>query len=161
MPGKAGKTFEPREERMLSEWLARTYQTGRIIQRVRLGPILTNLANAPLNLAEYNLVGNVRRWADAVVILPDRVVLIEAAILPDPGDVSRLHLYAELWPHTPEYSEYTGLPLELVLLTAIPDPVLVRIAGKFGVSCVQYTPDWISEYLATLTSRAQRATPSA
>ncbi len=159
MPNWAGTKIEPREERLVSEYLERTWPKARKVVRVRLGQVQALLPTEVLSQPELNMIGVLRRWADAVVLLPDRSIIVEGAILPDPGDISRLLYYEALFKRTPEYSDRWPLPVEKVLLLAIPDPLLVSLGSASGVRVVTYTPAWIQAYVESLSKNKQRATP--
>lgn len=91
-----------------------------------------------------------------MVILPDRLLLIEAAIRPNPGKLSQLELYAMLVPHTPELAKYRHLDVELVLLYAIEDPALILLARRKGITTIYYRPEWLDSYLELLQPRERR-----
>ena len=99
-----------------------------------------------------------RRWADAIAIYPDRVVIIEGSIRPDPGDPSKLELYRELLPQTPELAEeIRDKPIMLELVASIHDPVVERMCWERGIKYVLFTPPWVSGYLKLLYPRERRA----
>lgn len=143
--------------RMLSEWLVKTYPKDYYVTRVRLGRVPAVLITADMPEEEARMLGVWRRWADALVIKPDRLILIEAAIRPDPGDISKLQLYASLLPCTTEYEEHKDKPIELLLLYSLEDPVIVALAREQGIRTVYYKPAWLSDYLAILYPRERRA----
>lgn len=143
--------------RMISEWLAQEYPQADYKTQIRLGRIQPRLAGQFISDEEVRMLGSFRRFADAMVFLPDRLVLIEAAIRPDPGDISKLELYLELIPNTPELAEFAHLPVEVVLLYAMPDDVLLYLARKKGFRLAYFRPAWVEEYLAELYPREQRA----
>ena len=150
------RQWQAREMRMVSEFLAANYAGCQCMTRVRLGSIHPELKADSLSDSEKSMVGLFRRWADAIVIMPDRLVLIEAAIRPQPGDISQLQLYARLIPTTPELSAYKDLPIEKVLVYALEDPVLRTLATESSIRYIYFHPDWISDYLAILYPREQR-----
>lgn len=147
------RRWQPREQRMVSEWLAKNYGQYSYRTRVRLGSIHPTLHPERLSAEERNLVGLWRRWADAVVFLPDRLLLIEAKIRPEPGVISQLDLYSSLLPQTPELAEWQHLPIEKVLLYAIDDPALIALARQHGIRCIMYQPEWLDDYLRILFPR--------
>lgn len=143
--------------RMLGEWLEKEYHGHYYATRVRLGTPPAALLTPDMPEEEVRMLGVWRRWADGLVVLPDRMVLIEAAIRPDPGDISKLELYAYLLPHTPEYREHRDKPVDLVLLYCLEDPILVALARRKGIRTVYYRPKWLDDYLAILYPRERRA----
>ena len=147
------RKWQPRELLMLSEWLAENYQGYEYRTRVRLGRIQPRVESPGLTDEERRMIGVHRRWADAVVLMPDRVVLVEAKIRPQPGVISQLELYARLLPHTPELGRHAELPIEMVLLYAIEDELINVLAREKGIKCVPYQPAWLDEYLDELYPR--------
>ena len=147
------RKWQPRELLMLSEWLSETYQGYEYRTRVRLGRIQPRVESPGLTDEERRMIGVHRRWADAVVLMPDRVVLVEAKIRPQHGVISQLELYARLLPHTPELGRHASLPIEMVLLYAIEDELINVLAREKGIRCVFYEPAWLPEYLDELYPR--------
>lgn len=142
---------------MVSEFLGKYYPDYAYKMRVRLGSLHPRLHPEELTDAEKRLMGVTRRWADCIVFLPDRLVLIEVAIRPSPGDISQLELYEHLVPHTPELEEYKDLPIEKLLVYAIEDPLIVSMARDRGIKVTYFKPDWIDDYLAILYPRERRS----
>lgn len=155
MAGK--RDWTPRETRMVSEYLAKKYHKYPYKMRQRLGSVPAELDLPGRDHAEQKMAGNWRRWADAIVFKPSQLILIEAAIRPDPGYVSKMQLYAKLIKHTPELKPYAGLPVSLELVYALEDAALMQMARDAGIKCVRYKPAWLDEYLKTLWPHERRA----
>jgi len=102
------------------------------------------------------MVGSWRRWADAIVYPPPDLILIEAAIRPNPGKIGQLKLYALLLPHTPELTPYKTAKIRLVMLYAIEDPATTYLARQQGIEAVEYKPTWLPAYLRLLMPRERR-----
>ena len=151
------RKWQPREMQMVSEYLVKFYPAAPFRTRVRLGQLHPSLQPELLDSADAAFAGVGRRWADALVILKDQLILIEAAILADPGDISKLILYKSLLPHTPELSEYINYNIEMQLVYAIEDPLIVTLARASGIKPVFFQPDWIAEYIKTLMPSKQKA----
>jgi hypothetical protein len=141
------RRWEPRELRLCSEFLARFYPDNESQTHVHLGPSLTRVGGRFTSDEEAKLVGVFRRWADALVFLPDRVILIEAKILPQPGVISQLQLYAELIPKTPELSEHKDKWVERLLVCAIEDSLITELARREGIRVIIFRPVWIDDYM--------------
>lgn len=103
------------------------------------------------------MIGVWRRWADAIVFDGRKLILIEAAIRPDPGYISKLELYADLIPETPELMQYAGWPVVKLLVYAIEDPAVLRLAKRHGVRTAKYVPSWMPSYLRLLFPRERRS----
>lgn len=151
------RKWQPREMRMISEWLAQEYPDWPYQTQVRLGQIQPRLDGQFVSEEERRMLGVWRRWADAIVYMPDRLILIEAAIRPDPGDISKLELYERLIPNTPELQEHSGKVVEKVLLYCLPDELLNTLAREHGIRVVYFRPDWVEDYLKELFPRERRA----
>ena len=151
------RAWQPREMKMVAEYIREIYPGARHFTRIRLGPPPASLITPGMDPEEIRMTTVWRRWADAIVILPKKLVLIEAAIRPDPGDVSKLELYADLIPKTPELIQWAGLPVEKTLLYAIEDPAVLELCRRHGVKTAQYLPKWLPSYLRLLYPRERRA----
>jgi len=152
------RKYEPREMKLVSEYLAEKYPNDRTLTRVRLGAIHPSLLSEKYTDEEKAMLTVWRRWADAIVIRKEEVILIEAAILPSPGDISILLTYSYLFRYTPEFSDVRNLPVKMELVSAIEDPVVTNLARSVGIRTVIYAPEWIYEYLGTLSGRKRRPT---
>ena len=156
-PVQAKRSYRPAEGRLIAEFVAARFPGATILTRVKLGPY-TGAADRPeLSEPERRMVGIWRRWVDAVVIEERQCWLIEGKIKPDPGVVSQLELYLELWPKTPEWGIYSGLPATGLIVTAIDDPLVRRMAVARGLVVEVYRPPWVDEYLKTLHARSATA----
>jgi len=148
--------WQPREMQMLTEWLTKTQKGKRWLTRVRLGSPKPEIPRPEMSVEERAMIGSWRRWADALILEKDKVTIIEAAIRPDPGKISQLELYAKLFPHTPEYQAWRGVPIDLILLYAIEDPATNLLAREKGILAIEYKPAWLPAYLNLLMPRERR-----
>jgi hypothetical protein len=155
--GKPDTPVEPRESRLLSEYLAAKWPGKRIIFQPRLGLQIPQNGDTPLTYAELRLAGVWRRYPDAVILLPDRAIIVECSVKPDPGKISILELYGELFPKTPEMEEFAKLPVELLLVWGIPDTACQVLATRKGIRVEVYQPQWVLDWLDTLRPRDKRA----
>ncbi len=145
MADKPRKKFLPRESRLVAEWLERTHPNALQWKRVRLGPI------APGKDPKY--YGILRRYCDIIVKVGTSIMLIEAKMRPNPTAVGQLLLYRDLFPQTPEFTEYHELPIHLVFLTTVEDPVVKAMCGELDISYAVYGPPWAMEYLEELAAK--------
>jgi hypothetical protein len=158
---KPTRDYQPRETRLLAEWLAKTFPEGGYRTHVRLGPIITNASGRFASAAELNLIGQAfRRWADAVVFLPDRLAVVEAKLVLDPRVIGQLELYLDLVNKTPELEPFANLPPEGWIVCGVSDPATEVLAARRGYRVIVYRPAWWDEWLAVL-ERRQRRGPTA
>lgn len=150
------RSWQPREMQMLTEWLTKTQRGKRWLTRVRLGSPKPAIPRPYMSVEEKAMIGAWRRWADAVILEDDKVTIVEAAIRPQPGKISQLELYQMLFPHTPEYEAWRGVPIHLLLLYSIEDSATILLARRKGIKCVQYVPLWLPAYLELLMPRERR-----
>lgn len=153
---KQKRSWQPREMQMLAEWLAKTQQGKRYQMRVRLGSPKPAVPRPDMTDAELAMVGSWRRWADAVILEPNQVTIVESAIRLGPGKISQLELYKILFPHTPEFRAWRTAPIQLQLLYAIEDPATIQLARNKGIKCTLYEPTWLQAYLDILMPRERR-----
>ena len=144
------------EMRMVAEYLRDNYPDDVVFMRLRLGTLEPDGGGQDLTEEERRMLGVFRRWADAVVVTPREVVLVEVSIRSDTGDPSKLVIYGRLARHTPELAEYLTRPLVLELVVAVEDPVVTQLAKELGIRTRVYRPPWLPEYLAQLHRRETR-----
>jgi hypothetical protein len=150
------RKWEPREMRLCSEYCTTYHHKARILTRVRLGRYPSELLKYVSEEEELRMLTLWRRWADAIAIYPDRVVIVECTILPKPGKIQQLLLYKRLFYETPEFEDIKHLPVELELVYAVEDPHIVKLCEEYGIKAVYFKPRWIEEYLAQLYPRHRR-----
>ena len=151
------RTWSPVETKLVSEFAAVRYPGRRTIQRVRVGQIPGEIDVEGLDDAEIRMLGVWRRWVDLMIVDPPFLRVIEAAMLPNPGDISQLDLYLQLLPATPELMEFVDLEPAGMLVYAIDDPVIRRLAVDRGYTVEIYQPAWLSQYLDRVFPRERRA----
>lgn len=156
-------TFELREERLLGEFLARFFPRDRIIRHVRLGQTPFQHSGVELTPSDRALLRGVGRWADALIIRPTDLILVEAEILPSPGSVSELQLYGRLLRRDDHFEAFSNMPLRMMLVWAFDEPVLAQLARDAGIEVRVFSPQWVAEALRARfpsSPRARRPTPT-
>ncbi len=151
------RKHQPREQRLLSEFLAREYPTTPHMTRVRLGSVV------PEEISETSLGRGVhlfrvfKRWADGLILLSDKTIIIEAKIRLEPGVITKLELYHKLFQETPEFKDRWHRPIEEMLVFAVEDPVTIQLAREHKIRAVEFHPPWVDDYLRILHPREREA----
>ncbi len=155
-PAKAIRFWE---EEMLAEYVAARYPQERVLTRVRLGPIKPDWQDPTLDAEELRLLGNSwRRWADAVVITAQELLVVESKLVPDHGDISQLEVYLLLARVTPELAPWRALPIRGLLVWGVDDPFAHQLAVGRGLSVEIYRPSHWGEWIRAKRARENRKT---
>jgi len=155
------KEYRPRREMeriMTREYMLRYYPKYRQYSEARLGELAPEIEELAVTKEELGATQPRRRWIDGIVITPERVILIEAAIRIDTDHLGKILVYNELFPVTPEFREHKDKPRELQIIYAVPDPAVIYAAQKRGVICIEYKVPWLDRYIETLPFRYRRGT---
>lgn len=144
------KRSEPRERRMIVDYVRTKYPDATALFNERLGGIPEKLAGVMTAELSPNIAQPWARYVDAVVIQPKLLTLIEAKIPAKIAAVSQLLFYRSLLPKTPRLVPYLDRPIALEIVTAVPDPELLAYAESQGIRVEIYQPTYVMEYLAVL-----------
>jgi len=145
------------ERRLLGEFLRKEFPTTPYSTNVRLGALPPEYEARPLTAAQARLLNPKKRFADGLIYLPDKTILIEAKMKMHPGIISLLELYKKLFQETPDLRERWNLTIEMMLVYVVEDPPTTQQAREHGIRCIQHVPSWIKEWVQTLESRRRPA----
>lgn len=154
--GNPGKERTQTEARLCAEYVAQNYPTSRVLLQQYVGPIHPVGEKPALSAEEERAIGTGRRRADAVIILPDELHLLECYIHVNLGKLSQLMTYTQLLPLTPELENYTHLPIKGFLVGAQRDPILDQMAARFNIEVKIFRPQWVVDYFANFPARKLR-----
>lgn len=133
---------------MLSEYLAASYPRDQVRMRVRMGTVQLP-ATRGLSARDARAVNHVfLRWADAVVLTPTELVVIEAKMRADPSAISQLEVYRDLVPKTQELLPFLDRRVVAELVVSVEDPVVTALAQRRGIRVRAYMPAWFGEWAA-------------
>ena len=154
-PGK--RRYVIVHEQFLMEFLMKHFPVGTFRTNVRVGMPHPEVARVAVSEAERRMLAITLFSADAVVVLPDKVVIVEALVRPEWWKVFQLELYGELFPMTEEFREHWHKPRELWVVSAVTNPFVETIARRRGVRWIHYRPAWVEVYLQGLAHRKRVA----
>lgn len=141
------KEYKQRERRYVPEFVEKRWPVRvAVFYNMAIGP-------APVELQKkYPTIplAHLRRWRfwiDAVVVLENRMILIEGKLRRPQEGLGQLLLYKALLPQTPEMDPYKLYPVEMVLVVPREDPRVIAFAQSIGIKIEIYRPPWVVEYL--------------
>lgn len=140
-------TYIHRDTRYVSEYLTIAFPTYPKMFNVRLGP-------SPEELRYQYPELDVDRWArvwaktaDALVLTPNHLVLVEGELRRPIVALGELVVYRDLVPQTESLGTYRNMAVRTLLLTPLPDPTLGPVLTRLGIEVVEYRPLWVESYL--------------
>lgn len=144
------KPSQQRERRYVVEYVNERFPDRRsAVYNAMVGPAPEELVKMHPEVSLQHF----RRWrfyVDAVVVMEDRLILVETKLRKPDRGIGALLMYKPLVKETPELKPYADLPLELLLVTPRPDPRVIAVAAANGIKVDVYAPDWVMEYLREL-----------
>lgn len=144
------KDYEAHERRYVPEYVTLKYPDKvTVFYNASIGPPPEELWKAHPEIP-FEYFRSWRFYADAVVVLKDRVVIVEGKIRKPADGLGQLLMYKALVPLTPELRPYAGLSLQLLLVMPRADPRIVGVAQTLGITVDVYNTPWLTEYLKRL-----------
>jgi hypothetical protein len=141
------KKREEVEMKYVHEWIAKNFPNAiRVMTQVPMGDTPQQLAKGRTDVDAYWFWRYGPR-ADAIIVLPDKVILVEAETKRPVVGLSELEVYANEFYRSPHLAAYTRLPLEVVLLTPVWDRHTAEVCAKKGWKYVIWCPDWLIPHL--------------
>ena len=147
MSVRVRKKREEVEQRYLAEWISKNFPNA---QKVFFQKALGDL---PWRYAAHSEVGyryylRYAKRADAVVITPEEVVIVETETRRAAIGLSELLIYKSLVGKTPDLKPYLiGRRIRLILVTPLPDEDVMAECKRHDIEFVIYFPEWIREHL--------------
>ena len=138
------------ETRMVAEYLVQAYPKFSTITAVPLGKI----DNALMAQAGYQkAIGLSRPYrpeADAIVILPNYLLLVEAKVWNVVNGLAKLPLYKSLIPFTPELQQYMPRDILMELVVGSTNSNLEIMARDMGVAIKVYSPPCLQDVVQSM-----------
>jgi len=140
------RRWEPREMRMMADYLIQKHPKARHLARVRLGPL-------PRVSPEFEEMGIgpqvytvTLHWADGLALYPDRTLLFECKVRLDSRALGQILTNRDLFLETEEFRHRWDLPLESWVIYGYPDAETIRQLDKYGIKHEEFRPSYIEEY---------------
>ena len=137
--------------RFVCDYLRTVHGADTWYIRPSLGSIPAELRPGSLTEPELRMIQAVRcPRVDAVVLKPDRVIIVKAGVVADYRDIVFLPFYTRLFRYTRQFVDYWSRPVELRYVCSIDNEPMQIIAQIYNVTIYRFEPNWIGEYLSTL-----------
>jgi hypothetical protein len=140
------------ETRMLSEYLLAAYPQYTSIRAVPLGKVDGKLMADVGYKKALRISRPFRPEADAAVIMPGALLLIEAKVWNVINGLAKLPLYKALVPFTPELQQYKDLPVVMELVVGWTNSNLEIMAREHGVAVKVFSPAWLQDVVDKMHS---------
>lgn len=147
MSYKPKRRWAPRERRLVAEWVSLRYPEAKVFIQKRIGAPPQFLVNELGLRKADNYYKPLKRWADAIIITKEEIILVEGKIRSTPAVVGQLEYYGEIVKKTPDLAAWAHLPVRLVLLSPWVDPGMEDYCAQKGITIEHYHPPWIDEYM--------------
>lgn len=133
------------ETRMMAEYLLQYYSKFPRLTAVPLGSVSDTLMASVGYQKAIGLSRPFRPEVDAIVILPNYLLLLEAKVFKVVDGCAKLPLYKSLVPTTPELKQYLPREIIMQLVVGWSSPNLETMAAAAGVQLKTYAPPWLDE----------------
>lgn len=146
------------EAEYVSEYCSREFKGYTVVFHCRLGTWPAPLTAPELSEEEKAMLRVRMRWADAVVIHPDRLMVIEGKLRASEflKGIGELLVYTQLVRHTPKFAKFTHRAVVGILLIPIKDPVVELTARQQGFEVAIYKPTFWDTFLKKIQPRQSR-----
>ena len=136
------------ETQLLAEWLT-TFAAGVPSKtHVFVGDQTVVFQGQPMNPARFKAFEVWSDWADARIVFPSEVWLVEAKIVGTAAGYGQLLDYTWQYPQSADYQPYQGKPVVGVLLCAYERPRTAQRFGALGIRTIVFTPTWAEKALS-------------
>lgn len=131
------------ETRMISEYVVQTYGKYPHMFGVPLGRVSEELMKTAGYQAAIKMSRPYRPEADAIVVLPGALLIIEAKVWNIINGLAKLPLYKSLVPFTPELAQYKTLGVTMELVVGWSNANVDIQARDMNVKVSIFCPDWL------------------
>jgi len=133
------------ETRLTAEYIKQYYSEFPSILGQPLGVVPTSLMEQEGYQRALGIMRPFRPEADALVILPRHLLLIEAKVWHVINGLAKLPMYKSLVPVTPELREYMPREVLMELVVGWTSPNLEIMARDHGIAVKVFCPDWLTK----------------
>jgi hypothetical protein len=132
LPAKRRQKHVKWENMLAREYIEKFYNQYPHWYRIEVGALPKGFDNA--------MFTKVRRYADAIVRMPDHVLIIEMKMLAKPDVVAQILNYIDLFNETPMFEKYWKEPVKGKVVAALCDEATTKFINKHGIELEIYKP---------------------
>ena len=148
------------ETQLLMDYLRAKYPPPGVFTNIRVGPLDPHIPRDGLTDAQKRLMGSFRRYADAVVVRAEEIVVVETTMFRAVTKIGQLLEYLKLTPQTPELAQYFPRPIRGELVSPIPDPRAEELCNDVGLRFVLFEVGWLDKFTEAYGARFRQASLS-
>ena len=138
------------ETRMVSEYIKTNYAQFTVLTAQPVGAIPEALMASEGYQKALGVMRPYRPEVDAIVVLPNHLLLIEAKVWNVINGLAKLPLYKSLIPVTPELKEYMPRDILMELVVGWTNTNLEIMALSAGVAVKVFAPAWLVEVVQSM-----------
>jgi len=144
------------EMNLVADWLATLTPSWKTKIHVNVGAQLLQYAGMQLTAAQQRAFGVWNSWADARVVTPSEVWVVEGKIVATGAAYGQVLDYVGEYPASADYEQFAPLPIVPVVLTMAARAKTAALFARLGVRTVIYSPSFsLVEALTRLFPAAQ------
>jgi len=146
------------EAEYVAEYCQWAFPGEKVIYHCRLGTWPGPLTAGELTEAEQAMLRVRMRWADAVILLQEKIIVVEGKLRASEflKGIGELQLYTHLVPHTEEFMAWKGTPVVGRLVIPFEDPAVMAITRQQGMEAAIYKPTFWADFLTAIQPRQGR-----
>jgi len=147
------------EAEYVAEYCSQAFPGEAVVYHCRLGTWPGPLTAGELTEEEQAMLRVRMRWADAVIIEPSKIIVLEGKLRASEflKGLGELQVYTHLLKVTPEFKEFKDRTVVGRLLLPIEDPVVIAITRQQGIETAVYKPTFWAAFLNAIQPRQGRA----
>lgn len=150
------------EIQLVAEWLQTLSPAWKSTTRVRVGEQVLSYSGIPLTPAQQRAFGVWSDYADARIVTPAEVWIVEAKLVGLGTAYGQVLDYCNQYPLSADYKQWAPRPIVPVVLTMAQRPRTAALFALQGVRTIVFEPSFpFSAALSKLFPAAQILTASA
>lgn len=144
------------EIQLVTEWLLTLPAAWQSKTRVKVGAQPLRYLGQSLSPAQQRAFGVWSDYADARVVTPTQVWLVEGKLVATGGAYGQLLDYLDQYEQSADYQNFVGLQVVGKVVTMAAKPRTVRLFQEYGIDTIVYSPSFpLVSALAKLFPAAQ------